>query len=65
MFHLLKYLIYALIAAAIVFLYWYYPKYSFVKKNPSFCTNLTKNIYYCGSSSEAEKLFKTQNDRTN
>jgi hypothetical protein len=65
MFHIIKYLFYLVVVAGIIFLFWFLPKYSFVKKNPSFCTNLTKNIYYCGSSSEAEKLFKTQNDNAN
>lgn len=58
MFRTLKLLIYALIAAAIIFLYWFVPKYSYIRKNPSYCTNLTKHLYYCGANASLEKLFK-------
>lgn len=56
MFRTIKYLVYALIIATLVFLYWFMPKYSYVKKNPGFCTQLTKNLYYCGDA--AENFFK-------
>lgn len=58
MFRTLKYLVYALIAAAIIFLYWFLPKYSYIHKNPSYCTNLTQHLYYCGNNAGLDKLFK-------
>lgn len=54
---LFKLTFYFLIAAAIVFLYWFLPKYSFIAKNPGYCVNLTNNIYYCGSQAGLDKLF--------
>ena len=52
-----KYLIYFIILLIIIFLYWFLPKYSFVAKNPGYCVNLTKNIYYCGNQAGLDKLF--------
>ncbi|MBI3231664.1 MAG: hypothetical protein HYZ51_01120 [Candidatus Doudnabacteria bacterium] len=53
----LKIFFYLIIAAVIVFLYWFLPKYSFVNKNPGFCVNLTKHLYYCGNDANLDKLF--------
>jgi len=49
MFKFLKMVLYAVIAAIIIFLYWFLPKYAFINKNPGFCVNLTSHIYYCGN----------------
>ncbi|PIR96057.1 MAG: hypothetical protein COT92_03220 [Candidatus Doudnabacteria bacterium CG10_big_fil_rev_8_21_14_0_10_42_18] len=57
MFKNLKILIYLVIILAIGFLYWFLPKYSFIQKNPGYCVNLTKNIYYCGNNAGLDKLF--------
>ena len=57
MFRTLKYVFYILIILLIAFLYWFLPKYSFVQKNPGFCTNLTTHIYYCGSGADVQKIF--------
>jgi len=47
-------ILFILVAA---FLYWFLPKYSFVQKNPGYCTNLTSHIYYCGSQAGLSKFF--------
>lgn len=57
MFKFLKLLLYFVIAAGIVFLYWFLPKYSFIHKNPGYCVNLTKHLYYCGNEAGLDKLF--------
>lgn len=57
MFKFLKILFYILIAAGIVFLYWFLPKYSFINKNPGYCVNLTSHLYYCGNQAGLDKLF--------
>jgi hypothetical protein len=41
----------------IAFLYWFLPKYSFINKNPGYCVNLTKHLYYCGNEAGLDKLF--------
>jgi len=61
MFRILKLVLIILIAGGIAFLYWFLPKYSFVQKNPSFCTNLTAHLYYCGNGTDVKKLFESQN----
>jgi hypothetical protein len=53
-----KHILYFLIVVGIVFLYWFLPKYSYIHKNPSFCTSLTKHLYYCGSNAGLDKLFQ-------
>lgn len=58
MFRTLKYFFYALVIALVVFLYWFLPKYSFVQKNPGYCANLTTHLYYCGSQTDLQTLFK-------
>ncbi len=55
----LKRLLIVLLVLAAVFLYWFLPKYSFVRKNPGYCTNLTSHIYYCGSQAGLDRLFDT------
>ncbi len=57
MLHLIKYLFYAAIAAIIVFLFWFMPKYSYVQKNPGYCVNLSKHLYYCGTESDLNAVF--------
>lgn len=59
MFKIIKYILYTLVAAAVVFLYWFLPKYSFVHKNPGYCVNLTEHLYYCGNEAGLDKLFET------
>lgn len=53
----LKYFFYLLIILLIAFLYWFLPKYSFINKNPGYCVNLTKHLYYCGNEAGLDKLF--------
>lgn len=54
-----KYLFYLAIAAAILLLIWFLPKYSYIKDNPGYCVNLTKNLYYCGSESDLQAVFES------
>ena len=56
----LKHLLYLTIVVILIFLYWFIPKYSYIAKNPGFCVNLTKNLYYCGSNANMDKLFDIQ-----
>jgi hypothetical protein len=60
MFHLLKFGFYALVIALVIFLYWFLPKYSYVQKNPGYCVNLTRNLYYCGTSADLQSFFNTK-----
>lgn len=53
----LKWIFYLIVAAVVIFLYWFLPKYSYVAKNPGFCVNLTSHIYYCGNEAGLDKLF--------
>lgn len=57
MFKSLKYLFYALLIIAGLFLYWFLPKYSFIHKNPGYCTNLTNHIYYCGNLAGLDRIM--------
>ena len=57
MFKLLKIFFYAVLAAVVVFLYWFLPKYSYVQKNPGYCINLTQHLYYCGDKTDLGGLF--------
>lgn len=59
MFKIAKYLLYLGIAAIIVGLFWFLPKYSYVQKNPGYCVNLTKNLYYCGTKADLKQMFET------
>ena len=59
MFKITKYLLYLGIAALIWGLFWFMPKYSYVQKNPGYCVNLTKNLYYCGSQADVKEMFET------
>lgn len=43
--------------AVIAFLYWFLPKYSVVNKNPGYCVNLTKHLYYCGNQAALDTFF--------
>jgi hypothetical protein len=61
MFRAIRWMFYLLIVLVIVFLYWFLPKYSFIKANPTFCTKLTANIWYCGSGSDLGKIYPPQN----
>jgi hypothetical protein len=54
-----KYLVYVAIAAVIWGLFWFMPKYSYVQKNPGYCTNLTKHLYYCGTQADLKQMFET------
>ena len=58
MFKIAKYLVYLGIAAVVVGLFWFMPKYSYVQKNPGYCVNLTKNLYYCGTSADLKSTFE-------
>lgn len=57
MLHLVKLLFYILIIGGIAFGVWFLPKYSFIAENPGFCTELVKNVYYCGSGADLKGLF--------
>lgn len=57
MFKVAKWFIYLLVIAGIAFIFWFLPKYSFVQKNPGFCTNLTEHLYYCGTSADLKSMF--------
>jgi predicted membrane chloride channel (bestrophin family) len=54
---LIKLLLYLIVIVVIFFLYWFLPKYSYISKNPGYCVNLTKNIYYCGNNAGLDKFF--------
>lgn len=58
MFKTAKWVLYLVIAVAVLFLYWFLPKYAYVHKNPGYCTNLTQHLYYCGNDAGLDKLFK-------
>lgn len=57
MFHLLKLLVYAGLIAIVIFIVWFVPKYSFIAKNPGFCTELFNHVYYCGNKADIQSLF--------
>lgn len=57
-----KYLVYLGIAAVIFGLFWFMPKYSYVQKNPGYCANLTKHLYYCGTQADLKTMFETTQD---
>ncbi len=57
MFKHFKYVFYVLIILIVAFLYWFLPKYSFINKNPGYCVNLSKHLYYCGNEAGLDKLF--------
>lgn len=59
MFRIIKYSIILLAALALFGYLWALPKLEFIRKNPSFCTKLTKNLYYCGDKADAQQLFET------
>ena len=59
MLRITKYVIYLLIALAIWGLFWFLPKYSYVQKNPGYCANLTKHLYYCGTQADLKQMFET------
>jgi len=59
MLKMIKHIIYLFVIILILFLYWFLPKYSFVKKNPGFCANLTEHLYYCGTEAQLDNLFNT------
>jgi hypothetical protein len=61
MFRAIKTVFVILIIATVAFLYWFLPKYNFIKKNPSFCVALSNNVYYCGGTAQMQKLFETKN----
>jgi hypothetical protein len=54
-----KYIVYLLIALTIWALFWFLPKYSYVQKNPGYCANLTKHLYYCGTQADLKAMFET------
>jgi hypothetical protein len=58
MFKIVKYLMYLGLAAVILGLFWFLPKYSYVQKNPGYCANLTKHLYYCGTSADLKTMFE-------
>lgn len=60
MIKLVKLIFYVALAAAILFLYWFLPKYSFIAKNPGYCTALTKNLYYCGNNATLDSILQTK-----
>ena len=60
MFRLLRYLLYLLVVLLLIFLFWFEPKYTFIKNNPTFCTKLTANIWYCGSGSTLDKMYNSK-----
>lgn len=57
MLHILKYTLYAALILIALFLFWFLPKYNFVHKNPGYCVNLTKQIYYCGTDANLESFY--------
>ena len=57
MIKLFKALLYILIGAVILFLYWFLPKYSYINKNPGYCVALSKNLYYCGNNASLDRFF--------
>jgi hypothetical protein len=59
MFRITKYLVYLVIAAIVLILFWFLPKYSYVQKNPGYCVNLTEHLYYCGTEADLMEVFET------
>jgi len=54
---LLKIMFWTLFILAALFLYWFLPKYNYIKSNPQFCINITSNLYYCGTHSNIQSVY--------
>lgn len=63
MFKLLKLLFIIAIIGGGLLLYWFLPKYSFVRKNPGYCAKLADHLYYCGTQADLEKIFSSTVDK--
>lgn len=59
MFKIVKYLVYLAVILVVIGLIWFLPKYSYVQKNPGYCVNLTKHLYYCGTQTDLKEMFNT------
>lgn len=58
MFKLIKFILLLIIVAGVAFYAWALPKLNFVWQNPSFCAQVTKNIYYCGDKAEVSHIVE-------
>lgn len=58
MFHFIKHLIYLAIVIGVVGYLWFLPKLNYIRKNPGYCAELTKNLYWCGNAAEVDKFFQ-------
>ena len=54
-----KYVFYVIVGLVIWGLFWFMPKYSYVQKNPGYCANLTKHLYYCGTQADLKEMFES------
>ncbi len=52
-----KFTLYAIIIAAVGFLYWFLPKYTLIRENPGYCAQLTEHLFYCGSQAGLGEVF--------
>lgn len=59
-----KYLFYILLIVGAAGLFWFLPKYSYVKQNPGYCVNLTEHLYYCGSESNLKETFEKSSQKS-
>gem|GEM_PF-3880659 len=57
MFKTLKYAFYIVFLGLAAFLYWFFPKYDYIHKNPQYCVNLSTHIFYCGTDSHLESFY--------
>lgn len=57
MFKFLKFFFYAILVGGGIFLYWFLPKYSYIQKNPGYCTQLSEHLYYCGTAADMKGVF--------
>ncbi len=58
LFSLIKHGFYIFLVVLVIFLFWFLPKYSYVKENPGYCVNLTNNLYWCGDENNLQELFQ-------
>lgn len=55
---LIKIFFWLLFLAVFLFLFWFMPKYAYIRRNPGFCVQLVSRLYFCGEQSGMNDLFK-------
>ena len=52
-----KFGLYGLLGLGLLFIFWFYPKYSMIKENPGVCVKLFGSIYYCGDGKDIDSAL--------